>query len=384
MARKPIVAYIESDSSGVWNDENPNRDALSYFLRERCGCEVISYYNGYYFEEDLARLKRYADYGVLALVIVKQEEYSDQHQRIIELVRKDISVGLPIVVIPKGWGDKRFDGSSDDELVYAFDYDNGGLIELIDNFVASWGPPSDWLRAETRENQAILMSQLEMAYRKHYLGDNDELALGVPDYNGQIVAEALRIRLLPSQLLKAEFDDTIEEVSRDFITTERKVYEEEVSRIRAMSDAERTDFNHLLMRARGYEPAEGGGIYVRRVGCGGGVNGFAIDPVTMETLITRRLGEHHMAKDKLSRRVQSIEGLQTGVGIYGLTEEGYRECCWRIISGLIFSDIEGFFTPILQLHREDVEEEDLKKAAGYIRGGQKFIPVTSDGYLIEE
>ena len=117
MARKPIVAYIESDRSGSFSDDNPNRDALSYFLREHCSCEVVQYRYDCDFQEDLPRLKKYSDCHQLIIVIVRQEEYSEQHEQVLQLVRGKLSATLPVVVIPDGWGDKRFSGSPDDNLV---------------------------------------------------------------------------------------------------------------------------------------------------------------------------------------------------------------------------------------------------------------------------
>lgn len=382
MARKPIVAYIESDHSGSFSDNNPNRDALSYFLREHCGCEVVQYRYDCDFQEDLPRLKKYSDCRQLILVIVKQEEYSEQHEQVLQLVRGKLSATLPVVVIPDGWGDKRFGGSPDDNLVCVFDHTDAGLIELVNRLVAEWKPPYNWLGAETADDQATLMAQLENAYHKHYLGDDNEGMLGTPDHNHMIVAEALRIRLLPAEFLKPEFDDTIEEVRRVFASAKSSVYKREVVKIRKMTDEERKAFSHALQRARGYEPAEGGGVYVTRASCGNNVNGFAIDPVTLETHITYRFGEHHLCADMLARRIVAIEALRNRKNCYELDDEKERECRWRLITGLIFSEIDGFATPLLQLYTRETDEEQIHKVVRFLREQQKFIPVNHDGQLI--
>ncbi len=382
MAKKPIVAYIESDHSGSLSGDNHNRDALSYFLREHCGCGVVPYRYDCDFEEDLPRLKKYSDCRQLILVIVKQEEYLDQHEKVLQLVRKQLSATLPVVVIPDGWGDKRFGGSPDDKSVYVFDHTDTGLVELVNRFVAEWKPPCNWLGAETAEDQATLMAQLENAYHKHYLGDDNEGMFGTPDHNHMIVAEALRIRLLPVEFLKAEFDDTIEEVRRVFASAKSSVYKREVAKIRKMTDEERKAFSHALQRARGYEPAEGGGVYVTRASCGNNVNGFAIDPVTLETLITFRFGMHHMAGDMLAERIKAIEALRNRRNRYELEDDAERECRWRLITGLIFSEIDGFATPLLQLYTGEADEEQVHKVVHFLREQQKFIPVNHDGQLI--
>lgn len=382
MAKKPTIAYIESDHNG-YSDDNPDRGALSYFLREHCGCEVILYDNDYYFDEERGRLKKLVDSNSLILVIAKQERYSEQHKEIVAKVRDGFSKTLPIVVIPDGFGDERFNGDPADPLVYVYDHTDAELVTLVNRLVAEWKPPLNWLGAETPEDQAILLQQLENAYRKHYLDDDSDRMLGSPDHNHQVVAEALRIRLLPSSLIKAEFDDTIERKVRVFVTAQTSVYEKELERIRTMTEDERKEFDHRLMRARGYEPAEGGGVFVTRATCGNGVNGFAIDPVTLENLTTHRFGEHHLAKDMLARRIERIEALRNRKNCYELSEDDERKCHWRLMSGLIFSEIDGFTTPILCLYREDVDDEGVKKVASFLRKEMMFIPVTPDGQLIE-
>lgn len=379
MARKPIVAYIESDSSGSFSDDNPNRDALSYFLREHCGCEVVQYRYDCDFAEDMPRLKKYSDCRQLILVIVKQEEYSDQHEAVLQSVRNQLFATLPVVVVPDGWGDKRFGGSPDNS-VYVFNHTDAGLVELVNRLVAEWKPPINWLGAETAEDQATLMAQLENAYRKHYLDDDNEGMFGTPDHNHMIVAEALRLRLLPAQFLKTEFDDTIEEVRRLFVPAKSSVYKREVAKIRKMTDEERKAFSHALMRARGYEPVESGGVYVTSASCGNNVNGFAVDPITLETHITYRFGEHHLCADKLARRIEVIEALRNRKHM--LCQEEEWAVHRRLISGLIFSEIDGFATPLLQLYTGEADEEQVRKVVRFLREQQKFIPVNHDGQLI--
>lgn len=384
MAQKPVIAYIESSHSGM-SDDNHYRDALSFFLRQHLGCEVIVYDYDRDFEEDIARIEKFSKGGQLIVVIVKQQEYDDQHTRIIKKVRDDLSKSLPIVVIPDWRGEERFNGLPDDPLVYTHAHSSPELVELINNLIAAWKPGLNWLGAQTTEDQAILMAQLENAYRKHYLDDEDDGMLGTPDRNHQIVAEALRLKLLPSICLKAEFDDTIERKTRVFVTAEPSVYQKEVEKIKAMTDDERKEFDHSLDRARGHMPAEGGGVYVTRASCGENVNGFAIDPVTLETYVTRRFGEHHMAKDMLAHRVEVIEELKKGRnGSAPEDEDAEYRVKWRIMAGLIFSEIDGFTTPILRLYKEHGDnEEDSKKVVAFLLREQRFIPVDFDGKLME-
>jgi len=382
MKKKPIIVYIESDGK-CFSDDNPDRGALSYFLREHCGCEVILYNNDYYFDEERDRLKKLVDSNSLILVIIKQEMYSDQHKEIIAKVRDGFSKTLTVVVIPDGFGDERFNGDPADPLVYIYDHTDAELVTLVNRLVSEWKPPLNWLGAETPEDQAILLQQLENAYRKYYLDDDSDRMFGSPDYNHQVVAEALRIRLLPSSLIKAEFDDTIERKVRVFVTAQTSVYEKESERIRTMTEDECKEFGHCLMRARGYEPIESGGVYVTSFSRGANVNGFAIDPVTLENLTTHRFGEHHLAKDMLARRIKSIEELRSRKNYYGLGVDDEHKCHWRLMSGLIFLEIDGFTTPILCLYRNNTDDEGVKKVVSFLRKERKYIPVTPDGQLIE-
>jgi hypothetical protein len=381
MTRRPIVVYVESDSSGFLNDASASRDALSYFLKERCACEVVQYRNDFDFREDLPQLRRYSDCHRLILVIVKQERHMDQHDVVIRLVHSRLSATIPVVVIPDGWGEERFSGDSG-SLVYAFDYTDTELVELVGRLVSKSNMPVNWFGVETEEDQAILMGQLENAYCKHYLVADDEGMLGVPDVNHRVVAEALRLRSLPAELLKGEFDDTIKETPRTFDSMEPSLYEKEIERVGKMTDEERKDFLRALMRAMGHEPIESGGVRVIRVSCGDDVNGFAIDPVTFEALITYRFGDHYRCGDMLAQRIQMIEALKSRKHFYELSKEKERECRWRLMTGLIFTKIDGFKTPILQLDTDEAEEGQVLRVKLFLYRGRKFIPVSNDGHLL--
>ena len=113
MEIRPVIAYVEQKSKGYDGDDNPERDALYYFLRERCGYEVLLYDYDWYFREDLPRLKKYSQASQIILVMVCQQEYSNEHERVISQVRKELSAEMPIVVFPGGFGE-QFKERSDD------------------------------------------------------------------------------------------------------------------------------------------------------------------------------------------------------------------------------------------------------------------------------
>jgi hypothetical protein len=386
MAQKPNIIYIESAS---WNMRpgNPYRDALSYFLRQHCGCEVSIYDYDTGFDKDFANAEQNLKNGRLICVIVKQEEYDDVHMRVIEKVRSGLSKTLPIVVIPAGW-EKRFKPSAEYPLVYAYNYADAELVDLIKRLVAQWKPGLNWLGAQTTQEQSTLLDQLENAYRSNYLGDDNEGMAGTPDRNHMIVAEALRLKLLPSTLIKAEFDDTL--VRRTSLSisdvaeqTKPSVYLDELEKIRVMSDERRMEFDHELHRAMGQEPAPGGGVYVTRASKGDNVQGFAIDPVTLETSISTGYGFHADAKDLLGYRIEMIDALSKGGNKAEPKEEDRYQSRGRIVEGLIFLGIKGFTTPIVRLYADGEDGETIKRIAHFLLGERRLIPVDYDGKLVE-
>jgi len=375
-----VIAYVEQKSKGYDGDDNPERDALYYFLRERCGYEVLLYDYDWYFREDLPRLKKYSQASQIILVMVCQQEYSNEHERVISQVRKELSAEMPIVVFPGGFGE-QFKERSDDK-VYTFYHTDAELIEFIKLLALKWKPPTTILGVGTEEERNLLLSQLENAYTKHYLQEDDERMFGTPDFNHSIVAEALRIGLLPTIFLKEEFDDTLEEDERVFIPSKPSVYRQELRRIQKMTPEERKCFADTILRAWGREPAEGGGVYVTRVNCGSKVNGYAIDPITLETLINHRFGLHHMTGEMLARRILNIEALRTRKYRWDLSEDEERDCKWRLITGLIFNEIPGFETPILQLRTHESNNDHIRKIARLLKNQQVFIPVDFYGAIL--
>lgn len=383
MEKKPVIAYIESPY-GSFGDENPDRSALQFFLEEDCGCRVLAYRYEQDFKEDLELIKKLIDENSLILVIVKQEEYSEEeHLEVIKEVR-NFSSDLPIVVIPEGWGEEAFKAPEEDKSLYAFDYFDCSLIQLVKQLVSNWKPPLNYFGVKTKEDQAILTSQLEKAYLAH---KDEEGMLGTPDYDSQITTEALRLRLLSPDLVKKEFDDTIDKTPKEFSKTKSSLYDLETKKIKEMTEEQRKEFDNQLLRATGREPAEGGGVYVRRVSFGQDVSGFAIDPITLKTLITTGFGEHHLAGDKLSNTISAIEILRqkakapTSEPLFD--DNLFHSSRRRIITGSIFERIEGFSTPILRLYRENASSENMKRVIKFLKKQQKFIPVDPYGQLLE-
>lgn len=383
MARKPVVACVAGSS---WHDftggEKPFWDAFVYVLREDYAYDVKNFSCAQHLFESWPEIESLAQTGLLALFILKEDCYYDQVTVTVSRIRERLAAPLPVVVIPEDrYGDERFQPDPSDPLLYVLEHEEIRFKNLLRDIAASWIPPLNRLGADSPSEQALLYSQLLQAYRNSYLvGDREDTVLGVPDVNGQVVAEALRIDQTPTSLLRAEFDTVLDPYDHPVLVADSSIYLEESRRIRYFSDAERERFVNILYRMRGQE-VEGDIVRVVSVSCGEQVNGFAIDPATLEYLITTRFSEHHLAKQKLASRIVWIGKMREQFTRERMFETDLQN---QIIKGLVFRDVEGFQTPVVQLHLYDscFEQEDLERVVAFLRERRMFIPVTYDGELI--
>ena len=197
------------------------------------------------------------------------------------------------------------------------------------SLASTWTRPNDAFGVGSDQERDLVCKQLEHAYKVNYLNGDSELMLGTPDPNAQVVFEALRLRLLPIQFLKEEFDDTLPRRTKSFGKMDTAVYAQEVQRIRSMTEAERKEFKDDITRARGMIPCETGGVFCTGVGQGENAWGFAIDWKTLQSHITDRFGEHELAKFFLLERLKRIESMRTGESM--INEERIEYPCARRI-----------------------------------------------------
>ena len=107
------------------------------------------------------------------------------------------------------------------------------------------------------------------------------------------------------------------------------------------------------------------------------VCGFAIDPVTQETNITSGSGNHRVAAQILSQRLE-VMGMIRHEPI--ADEVRYS---WRLIHGRIVSNVPGFKNPILMLYQQHTNDEVFRSTGIFLQGKRQFIPVSSYTKLIE-
>jgi hypothetical protein len=146
------------------------------------------------------------------------------------------------------------------------------------------------------------------------------------------------------------------------------IYDEEVDKIRKMTESERESF-HLGL---GQDSSSD------RVGFGRDVLGYAFDPVTCESATTNSEGLHSYAKEVLKYRVEIIEAIKQCKDSLG--EDRYA-IAWRLVSGLVFTKVKGFKTPILFLPQRGSTCDDLIKAAQYEFSQKRFIAINAKGEL---
>ncbi|MFA6273593.1 MAG: hypothetical protein WC662_00330 [Candidatus Paceibacterota bacterium] len=223
----------------------------------------------------------------------------------------------------------------------------------------------NWLGAETKRDQAIIMVQLRKAYQNNYLLENEEEMLGIPDFNGQIVAEALRIHLLSDPILvKAEFDDAIKGEEEKQVPIPLSVYEQETKKLQSMTKEEIYSLETLMLREEGYERDRGSSCLIKIDTCSNNIKGFAIDTQSFVTLTTSDYGMHYYASEELAWKIYQWSSHH------------------NIVGGLIVHKVGGFTTPILRLFNHPLatscSEEQSKAIAEFIKKEGKYLLVDHD------
>lgn len=385
MSNKPVVVCVGFRST--FGENEPEKDALLVFLKHYCGCEIVSYFSNYDFENNLEHLKKNARERIVFIIYI-QEEYSSSSyfDSFYRLVRSNFD-GLPLAVIGNRNPKKKFVVKKRFHSVYSFVKTDKELIDLARRLISQFKVSSNWLGAETPADQALVARQLEQVYRFHSVSEKN-VDLGTPDHNHMTVAEALRIHLTPPECLRSEFDDVLEHSPREFPSVDSSVYQQETFRIKTMTDSERSEFALNVLLAQGYEPAGNGGVYRTRSFFGDKINGFAIDSVTLEVITTYRFSEHALAYEELAKRVIAIERLGLGKDSEDLDSEKVIECYRRIFKGLILYEVKGFQTPIIEIRppmRPVMEQnsEPLGRIARFLKKQGKFIPINYKCYLLE-
>jgi len=374
--RKPVVIYVE-ESTDRFGNGNIDKQTLDSYFKNESGVDVVSYENFWRLEADYQRVARLMKQEILALIIFKESRWDNDHCSNLAFVRSKISDKVLVWLQREYISDFPFKNKDNDRnILYGKDEE---ILKKINEHLKNWQVPDTWLGVESEYEERLLMERLEKAYDRWH---DEENLLAAPDYNHKVVAEALRLRLLPSEFIGehlGEFDQDVLLSIQGLVISPN--FDLEVEKIRQIDNEQRDSFLELLSKRRNSPDG---------ISWGRNVMGFAIDPLTLEVEINNNYGQHAYATDHLSYRLDRIANL-SGKYLHhdGFCQDAlydYRSYCLsRILPGLIFKKIEGFETPILKLFTKQscVSEEYLNKALRHLMQKKKYIPVNTRGEILD-
>jgi len=363
MVGKPLIIYIENDFGT--ESYNNFRDALIAVLEKDCDCAIANFPYTQRMKDDEAKVKQAIRYGSVILFIVAQDEYDEsEHEQAIAYFRF-LAPNAPIVVIPNG-RENTYTANLADRTIKAMRHTDPELISYVKYLRSEWMRNASWLRPGSSIERQLIADQLVSTHRTNNPGDS---SFGESDDNERTVAEALRVRLLGSELTGIEFDNTLDRTKADFPIIENEIYRAELERFRHLSAPELAVIDAFLQVSVG----AGGGHGI----CVPSVCGFAIDPVTQEINITHGSGNHRVAAQILSQRLEVMGILRRE----SLADE--VRYSWRLVQGRIVSNAPGFSTPFLMLYQQHTDDEVFKNTGIFLQSKRQFIPVSSYAKLLE-
>jgi len=384
MELKPKVLLIFGEEHGdvVNVDHDCNRQisasALINFLERDLGAEVIQHrWFDLIKKEDLSRLKYLAEHGHLAFVVIAGDKFSldvDELRR----VRENISSFLPAVILAD-WDckDKAQEEKGDDDLAWVMSFSSLEAGQKMRELVKSWRPSANFFDAHTTRDVEMLSCALQVAYEKNYLGEHEEFSLAVPDFNGQVVTEALRLRLMPPEVIQKEFDQV---VARELSTAETPsieegVYQQELQRLRQMSEQDRKIFyDQVEDRFGRYPDGKGGYFSDNDISCGPGLKGFAIDVDSLVFLVTEGFGGHRLASQLLYLKLDELCEYRENQPV---------ERKDQMLGGFVFK-LDGWQTPFVSLGDMQYTEKEIReRVLGFLFSSRRFIPLDDENRLLE-
>jgi len=376
MGIKPLVgAFSYPDNSLIPDSDIFLADALNYFLKTECIVEIREKdINNWPFEkESILNLIKHK--LLIAIIISAGENLTrddgyDDASAVSELI-DDCPKDFPIIVVTYHRYQSRccienFKRNGVKALVY--NHDNEDLLSLIKNLAQSWQPPQNWLGAATTADQDLLFRQLKNAYTY-----NQENLCGTPDVNHMVVAEALRIKMLPASCLAGEFDASLEEVML-IEKLSSLTFTKDLDALEHLPADEKKSFVREINLSLGFDSDDGCSGHQFQSNCCKNVTGFAIDPLTREHLITVKFGQHYRAGELLAKRIEIVENSyrQRITGGNRLTEYEIKS---RLITGLIFRDILKFKTPVLQIWENNSTPKQFAEIVAYLKKQKTYLVI---------
>jgi hypothetical protein len=378
MDSKPIVVFVCSGNDD--NHQSYNVDAIYSFLKGDCDCQVESFRWSDFLKNHLLRLKKAWNNGGLLCVLVEKSQYDMlDEDKTIELINGSVSSVVPVLLF-SSYGPGADPSKLQPTNVKVFASDNEALKHCL-SLRKDWkcSPTTiDWFDVRNQEELGFLSRRLVTAYNAHH-GDLEETALAPISPDHRLFAEALRMRLLPAQLVKEEFDEPnlVKVQQRSFAGIKKDVYDAEIAQIREMNDSEREGFYHSLLFATGCAPTGNGGVVRFEASRGSDNIGFAIDAASFEFATSSSFGLHAYAKQSLEYRLERLQMIR--IGICG-PDAVLEDVGHYIIEGLIIPKFKGFESPLLILYGRP-DEELFQVVVQHILSERKYIPIMQDGKL---
>lgn len=372
---RPVIGYIGREEYGHTCEAIPERAAHVFFLESDAGCRVIEVpFLEYDDVEGIDELIEANRRGLLVMLLTaesREYEGDDSTEREIQSARDRFGADLPIIVFPR-YHDDRPEGI---EEVSPNTYHANRTSPNLTQFIEERRDSCQGVLAERKRLAGPEMQALLHAYNTHY---DDDHHLSTPDPNTKIVAEYIRCKLLPPEVLGEEFDNTLERPV-NLPSVETGVFRQEAERIASMTDSERTAFMDLILEHEGCERAPNGGIMVKRATKGGEVIGFAIDADSLWAVKVAGFGMHAVAESRLHDYLEALDELR------GLPEREHWKM--RTIQGLIHINLQGFQSPVVQLFGQrvpDMSEYDAEyqRVGNHLLTQREMIPVDGYGRLI--
>lgn len=369
---QPLVLVVKAERDFSNDELDPDSDAFTGLLRIMHGCSSSFFRHTLclsdWLEEEQSKM--IVPSQVVALIIHEEKDDWDITSEIL-LLRKEHSFikNVPTIVIPhyKSSIPLLKTASFLNGHINKADDLNSEIIDLVGRLVTEWVATRDWLGIDYMERCPEMLDVLEDVY----LQNQDDSNYSVPvDQNHMVVAEALRIKLLSGELVGKRYDEAFE---KKYTKPEKESSSliSDLKKIREMFDEEKSSFFSEMLRTQGTV----GGL-------GPKVSGFAIDAVTLESLIVG-FGRHGYVNSLLKDRLESMNMIR---GRKPFNDGGSP---WRLFNGSIYKSAPGVETSILKMYfSEEVildtpqRTADMERILDFLKNQKKFIIINSHYQLL--
>jgi len=192
------------------------------------------------------------------------------------------------------------------------------------------------------------------------------------DENTRVILGYLRWRLLPSEIVREEFDEQLREKVELTPARDNTTFQHDLHRIQRLSSEERIELKAELEGQR-RDPKTG----LRDC------YGFAMDSETFAYEVTYGFGSHFRAAELVENVLRAAKAAQFGRSYKPEFPVDPRK---SIIRGIIFKPTIFIQTPVLRLgydQQKPLDPDLVLKVNKPILKEEKFIPITSSMELIE-